>query len=865
MSSGRELEMKKRDCVPVLPEPGQSIPDRFALVVRRHARQIAVRTNETEWTYAELDQRSDTLAARIIDRFDQKSELVALLMEHDAPLVAAIFAVLKAGKIYLVLDPGDPPEKLAAVLVDSRANLLVTDKANTDLAHSFMSPGLEVLQIDAEPHGLAMRPSFPVVSPGTGAWLMYTSGSTRKPKGVWQNHRGVVHHADVYGELVQLTPQDRLSLLTSCSLATSGSALFGALLNGATLCPFRLRSQGLERLAGWLREQRVSVYHSVPTVFRRLTRLAPDKNVFERLRLVRLGGEPVLRGDVELFKRFCPDNCRLMNSLSSTETGLISAFLMSKETDLPQGRVHAGRAPRGVEVLLLDGQNQPVIAGGEGRIAVRSAHLRQGYWLQPDATRDKFCLDPDDLQSRIFISNDWGRFLPDGSLEHLGRVDSMVKIRGLRVDLGEVEAALQATGLFEESAAAAPADAAGECRLIGYVVPRPRVDVSAQNCRRALHSHLPEYMMPGEFVTLSRLPQTPGGKIDRQALPVPPVRSRAKGRDKPRDHFEIKLAEIWKKTLRLNSLGVQDDFFELGGDSLRSVEVLVQIEEVLGVALSPSALAEYSTIEKLAAVVARHTLAPFQSPLIKLRDSPTGRPLFLVHNGHGDVTCFARLARRLPGRPIYGLQSVGLDGEAWPIMSVPDMAKRYLQEVVKTDPTGPYLIAGTCMGGLVAFEMAQQILQSGGSVGMLALIVTPAPPYTGGRSRWHELLLDPLRDTLRILRWATIRMGHPLLGARWLPAYRHFIGGMNSRARRRYRPAFYPGKIILFTTTDASGMKEDRRRLMEKYSRESQTIAISCPSRSILLPPALDELAGHLCLCLEAARIASKFESISEQ
>jgi thioesterase domain-containing protein/acyl carrier protein len=506
-----------------------------------------------------------------------------------------------------------------------------------------------------------------------------------------------------------------------------------------------------------------------------------------------------------------------------------------------------------VEVFLVDENNQPVKDGAEGKIAVRSARLRQGYWRQPEQTAQKFKADSQNPRVRIFVSNDLGRFLPDGSLEHLGRADSIVKIRGLRVDLPEVEAALQATGLFEESAAAAPEDAAGERRLIGYIVPRPGADVSAQNCRRALRSSLPDHMMPGEFVSLSRLPQTPGGKIDRRALPLPPARPRAKHRDKPRDRFEIKLAEIWKKTLRLNSIGVQDDFFELGGDSLRSVEVLIQIEEILGVALSPSALAEYSTIEKLAAVVANYAFAHSQSPLVKLRASTTGRPLFLIHNGHGDVTTFARLARRLPGRPIYGLQSVGLDGATWPIMSVSDMAKRYLQEVVKTDPTGPYLVAGTCMGGLIAFEMARQLVQSGRPVGMLALIVTPAPPYSGERSRWHEFLLDPLRDTLRILRWRMIRLARPKLGARWLPAYRHFIGSMNSRARKHYRPVFYPGKITLFTTTDTSGMKEDRRRLMGKYSSESQTIAISCPSLSILLPPAVDELAHHFRACLEAA------------
>ena len=817
------------------------------------AARIAVSAPTGQWTYAELDRRSGLVAAQILQRLGETSEPVALLMEHDAPLIAAILGTVRANKIYLALDPAHSAEQLAAMLAGSGAKLLLADESNMPLALTFASEQLQVLPVAENPSANHSRDTFPVIPADAAAWLMFTSGSTNAPKGVWQNHQGLVQEADIYAELITITAQDRVSLLASCGLAASGATLFATLFNGAALCLFHLRSQGIDRLADWLPCERITVCHSVPTIFRRLAPAAEGKNSFDTVRLIRLGGEPVFSGDIDAFRRLCPDGCRLMQSLSSTETGIISAFTMDRQTVLQNPRVPVGCPVPGVEVFLVGENNQPVKNGAEGKIAVRSARLRQGYWRQPEQTAERFKADPQNPRIRIFISNDLGRFLPDGSLEHLGRADSIVKIRGLRVDLPEVEAALQATGLFEESAVAAPEDAAGERRLIGYIVPRLGADVSAQNCRRALRSSLPDHMMPGEFVSLSCLPQTPGGKIDRRALPVPPAKSRSSHRDRPRDRFEIKLAEIWKKTLRLDSVGVQDDFFELGGDSLRSVEVLIQIEEILGVALSPSALAEYSTIEKLAAVVANHAFAHSRSPLVKLRASPTGRPLFLVHNGHGDVTTFARLARRLPGRPIYGLQSVGLDGAAWPIMSVPDMAKRYLQEVVKTDPAGPYLIAGTCMGGLIAFEMARQLVQSGRPVAMLALIVTPAPPYSGERSRWHELLLDPLRDTFRILRWATIRLARPQLGAHWLPAYRHFIGSMNSRARKHYRPLYYPGKITLFTTTDGSGIKEDRRRLMGKYSRESQTIAISCPSLSILLPPAVDELAHHFRACLEAA------------
>ena len=205
---------------------------------------------------------------------------------------------------------------------------------------------------------------------------MYTSGSTGTPKGVWENHRGVMHHANVYSELTQLTPDDRLSLLTSCSFAASTIPLFAALLNGARLCPFHVRSQGVERLGFWLRERGITIDHSVPTVFRHLVRVTDDNGIFARLRLVRLGGEPVLHGDVEMFQRRCPNHCRLMNALASTETGPISAAMIDKHTVLPEGRVPVGRTVRDVEIFLVDEQGQPVENGCDGKIAVRSAYLR---------------------------------------------------------------------------------------------------------------------------------------------------------------------------------------------------------------------------------------------------------------------------------------------------------------------------------------------------------------------------------------------------------------------------------------------------------------------------------------------------------
>lgn len=834
-----------------------SIPARFAQVVARHPNRVAISTPETQWTYAELDQHSTAQAAQILGRAGNGSEVVALLLPHGPRLIAAILGVLKAGRIYLALDAAEPSPRLTAMLEDSRTNLLLTDSSNLLVARSFASDRLTVTELSENPKFASNSTDLPEVPAAGGAWLMYTSGSTGAPKGVWQDHRSVIHHADVYSELIKLTLDDRLSLLTSLSLAASATHLFTALLNGAALCPFHARTQGVGRLAQWLEDQRVTILHSVPTVFRHLLRAVKAGTRLQHLRLIRLGGEPVLQGDVELFRQQTSDKCVLMHALSSTETGLTCALLINRQTTLPQGRVPVGRAVCDVEVLLTDEHGQLVGENSEGRIAVRSAFLSKGYWQRPEATAALFRADTHDPDRRLFITGDLGRFQPDGVLEHLGRVDQQVKIRGQRVDLAEVEAALRAVEEVEDAAVLLREEPSGEKSLVAYVVTQDRNADVSRTCHAPLRTMLPHYMIPSEFIWLEKLPQTSGGKLDRLALPPPPMSPAAEPArrhgPKPRDGVERKVARVWESVLGIPTLSRADDFFELGANSLQATEALVGLEETFGVVLPPSALIENSTVESLAALIADHTVVRSERCLVTLRAANAGRPLFLVHSGHGDVATYAQLARQLPERPIYGLQAVGLQGESWPQMSIRAMARRYLPEIIAVQPQGPYLLGGTCMGGLVAFELAGRLVEQGHEVRFLGMMDTTAPPFGGRRSPWNEMLLDPLRDTLRIARWAVLRaLGHGRSGSS-LPAYRHFIGSITSRARYYYRPGLYPGTITMFATTGTVFPRGDRRPLMGRYAKEMRYITIPGRREELFLRPAVEELARQLAACLAAA------------
>ncbi len=842
----------------------ESVPARFAQVVSQFPQRTALSAPGAEWTYAELDRRSSFLAGEILNRLGQAPAPVGLLMDHGAPLIAAILGALKAGKMYFVLDASHPKERLAAMLADSKTRLLLTDKNNFPLANYFSSGSLKVLELAQEiPAGFS-RAELPDVSPTDGAWLMYTSGSTGEPKGIWENHAGLVRHSDVYRDLVHLTPDDRLSLLTSCGLSASGTNLFGALLHGATLCPFAVRTQGAERLAAWLRERRITIYHSVPTIFRHLAASAPAKTAFETVRLVRLGGEPVLSSDLESFRQLCPDSCRLMNSFSSTETGLVTALSLDKTYAPKNTRVPVGRPANGVDVILLDEQNQPIAPGMEGRIAVRSAHLRQGYWCQPTLTAEKFRSDADHPELRVFITADLGKWLPDGSLEHLGRADDLVKIQGQRVDLRAVETVLLATGLLNEVAVIAPEDSSGERRLAAYFVPRDSADVSPQILRAKLRAQVPEHFVPGHFVALKKMPQTPGGKIDRRALPpLPKIQAAEVAADSlPQNSIEKKLAFIWETVLGVTPIGRHDDFFDLGGTSLKMIEVGAAIEDYFNLALPSATLIAHSTIEKLAPLLSPSIAVASPRPLVTLRTAASGRPLFLVHSGLGEVVTYGLLVRKLSERPIYGLQAPGVQGESWPLMSIPKMADRYLPEILERDPTGPYLLGGTCMGGMVAFELAQRLVRLGRRVSLLALIDSPAAPYTGRRAIWHEQYLDLPRDLLRIIRWRILRLRG--LEVRQLHAYRRFVAAMTELANRRYHPAPYPGTITLMLTAETKYRVADRRKIMSQYARETRLCTIPGTRTGLFMRPQVDELARQLQACLAAADADAATHSIAD-
>ena len=488
------------------------------------------------------------------------------------------------------LDPHIPPARISYILQDSQASLLVANNQNLSLAGELARARIELLNIDALDSSLPTENLDLAIPPDTPSWILYTSGSTGKPKGVVQSHRNVLHFVMNYANGYYICSADRLSLLFSYSVNGAAHEIFSALLNGASLHILDVREEGLDRLAPWLVEPKVTIYCSVPTLFRHFTEALRGTERFPSLRVIKLIGEPVYKRDVDLYKGHFSETCVFINRLGSSETGTIRWYFIDKKTEIDDHLVPVGYAVEDNEILLLDETGTEVGFDATGEIAVRSHYLSPGYWQRPDLTEAAFLPDPNGGSECIYLTGDLGRMRPDGCLVHLGRKDFQVKVRGYRIEVVEIEMALLQLDTIKEAVVVAREDESGEQRLVAYLILATASLPAGRALRRQLAKTLPSYMIPSVFVTMQTFPMAPNGKLDRRALPAPhqePLESR-NDFVAPRTPMETLLAETWQQVLGLERVGVRDNFFDLGGQSLLSVKVISKLERQTGVRISPA-------------------------------------------------------------------------------------------------------------------------------------------------------------------------------------------------------------------------------------------------------------------------------------
>jgi amino acid adenylation domain-containing protein len=607
-----------------------SVSARFAAVAAQFPGHTALVGDAGPVTFAELNRRANRVAHAILARCGPGSEPIGLLLPHGAELIVALLAVLKAGKFYMPVDTDYPDGRIVGMARHSGTRLLLTAEPGQpvpeNLPDECQTLALASLDLD---HTGADDDQEPDVAVTLDDYfnLIYTSGSTGQPKGVLQNHRNVLLDNRASSFLLRFNPRDRVGLVVPCTFGASVADISSALLNGGTLIPFDLKRQGVSAMARWFQDENITSTHMVPTVFRQwMGALAPDDQ-YPAMRLIKVGGEALLQRDFELFRHHFLPPCILRNALGSTEAYMMAGNLLTHQSQVDQPVIPVGAVVQGREILIQDEAGQAVPSGEIGEIVVRSRFLSPGYWRAPDLTDAAYLRDVQDPTLRRYHTGDMGRFNQQGLLEHLGRKDDQVKIRGQRVEPAEVELSLMSLDDVREAAVVVDKNAAGENRLVAYVVPAATPAPTVSATRRALAAQLPDHMVPAVYVFLDALPLLPFGKVDRRALPKPERGRPDLGVDyaAPVTPLQEQIAEIFSELLQVEPVGIHDNFFDLGGDSLLAAKVASKLEDSTDVTVAVAALFKAPTVAALAAHILQQMLGMLeQDDLTHLLDEVDG-------------------------------------------------------------------------------------------------------------------------------------------------------------------------------------------------------------------------------------------------
>ncbi len=841
-------------------------------------------------TYAELDRRARRLAARLAAMGVGRGCIVGVACERGFDRVVAPLAVLKAGGAFLPLDPEYPRERLGYMLADSGAAVvLVSTRVHAaladvvpgscrivDLADSSLVPaGGRRLDIPVGGRRLDVR-----VGGDDLAYVVYTSGSTGRPKGVQLTHRGLANLAGAQIRAFGVESRSSVLQLAAFSFDAAVSETAMALAAGALLdLGDATRMMPGPALAELLRERAVSHLTVTPSALRELPPVS-----LPGLRALIAAGEAC---GPELVSAWAPGR-RFLNAYGPTE-GTVCATLGECDAvecaagDFPPP---IGRPMAGARVHVLDGRLEPMPPGAPGELCIGGEGVARGYLGRPGLTAARFVPDPFSAAGgeRLYRSGDLGRFLPDGRLEFLGRNDRQVKLRGSRIEPGEVESALMTHPEVHQAAVVVHERRAGQPRLVAFVVAAASAAPAPEQLRAWLRVRLPEFMMPAGFVALPALPLTPSGKIDRAALGDAAMAASVDDHEAivaPRDVVELELSRIWEELLDRRPIGVRTSFFDVGGHSLLAMRLVTRIQQHFGAALPLVAIFEGATVEKMACRL-REGRSRSWSPLVAVDPRGERSPLFCVHPAGGTVLCYRDLARHLGGqRPFYGLQARGLGAGEEPIATMEAVAAAYVQAIRDCQPHGPYHLAGWSFGGVAAFEMACQLRDAKEEVAFLALFDAYSPDVLAGsfHDRDDAEVLSALMGGLVAVTAESLRrlepdaqLSHLIARARereLIPP--DFDAAQATRLLRMskthyqvvesYRPRPFDGRVTLLRAEGersfAASHTTDPTLGWARWAAGGVEVCfVPGTHQTMMLPPQVEGLAASLRSCLEQAEPA---------
>jgi amino acid adenylation domain-containing protein len=707
--------------------------------VERTPEATAVVYGHDSICFRELNSRANRLAHELRVHGAGPDRLVGIFMERSIDMIAGLLAIVKTGAAYLPLDPLFPRDRLAYMVQDGGVELIVTQESLRPLLPEFSGT---VVSTDGGNWAVNSQENLDVaVQPGDLAYIIYTSGSTGRPKGVEVPRGALTNLLWSMREWLQLTAEDRLLAVTTISFDIAGVDVWLPLLVGARLVvASREDAADGARVRELIDRHGITFLQATPVTWRLLLEAGwPGKSDLQ----IVCTGEAMPR---DLAARLAPLVRRLWNLYGPTETTIWSTGYLVHDGDEP---ILIGRPVANTRCYIVDENRQPVPIGVVGELYLGGDGLARGYLRRPELTAEKFLPDPFRSQpgARMYRTGDLARYRADGNIECLGRTDHQVKIRGFRIELGEIESVLKQDPRIKQAVVLAREDTPGHKRLVGYLVPHGEEVPTRSELRSLLMPQLPDYMVPSDYVVLTEIPISPNGKIDRKALPAPQAATDqpppSDAHMAPRSESEKRIAAILCEVLELRSVGLHEDFFDLGGHSLTAVRTVARINQEFGVDLSVRILFEAKTCAQLAQKVElRATREASAEPerwpiLVPVQPSGAGTPLFCVARPNVNAIGYAILARHLgPEQPVYGLQAqLEEDPQIdFTRQQYEDTAREYIEAMRSVQPRGPYYVIGQCQGAYIAFEMARQIEASGQRFGWLGILDAWTEENT--RHRW---------------------------------------------------------------------------------------------------------------------------------
>lgn len=688
----------------IFEEVAERMPDHPALVYK-----------DQTLTYAELNARANQLAHFLQSLGVGPETLVGISMERSIEMIVSVLGIFKSGGAYVPFDPNYPPDRVAYMIEDSKASVILTQSHVVD---KLPKTDARLICLDTEWDAVA---PYSTENPDSGAdintlaYVIYTSGSTGKPKGVMLEHKGIGNLAQYQARFFRLTPDSHSLQFASLNFDASISEIVLTFFAGATL--YLADQETLMPGPDFIKmmnDYAITNATLPPSVMSAL----PEDVDFPHLKSLVTAGEAC---SIDLAKRWAKGRT-MINGYGPTETTVCA----TGDDEIDGSRTPTiGKPMDNFQIYILDPHLEPVPIGMPGEIHIAGVGLARGYLNRPDLTAQKFIPNPfsDDPDALMYKSGDLGTWLPDGNIDFLGRIDHQVKIRGFRIEIGEIETVMRQHDTVKEVVIIAREDTPGVKRLVAYVVAESGSNLSSSDLHRYLKEILPDYMVPSAFVFLEKIPLTPNLKVDRKALPAPDSTRVDLGDDyvAPQTDLEKQLVGIWEKLFGIEPIGMTDNFFELGGHSLLAVRMFAEVEKALGHKLPIATLIEATTIAELSHIIQQRESGEAESLLVPIQKEGSHPPIFWAHAVGGDILLnFYNLSNFMgTDYPMYGIKA-----PSEPHTTIEAMAEHYVQVMREFQPEGPYFLAGYSFGGHLVYEMARQLDQQGQTVALLAIVDT---------------------------------------------------------------------------------------------------------------------------------------------